>query len=65
MDNRLQSMHGVEATRKILNIEPKTRVIFLSADITAENDAMNAGAFMFLKKPASIHDIIKAIKSAC
>jgi DNA-binding NtrC family response regulator len=65
MDNRLQSMHGVEATRKILNIEPKTKVIFLSADITAENDAMDAGAFMFLKKPASIHDIIKAIKSAC
>jgi DNA-binding NtrC family response regulator len=65
MDNRLQLMHGVEATRKILNIEPKTKVIFLSADIKAKNDAMDAGAFIFLNKPASIHDIIKAIKSAC
>ncbi|BAI61228.1 putative response regulator [Methanocella paludicola SANAE] len=65
MDNRLPSMHGVEATRKILKIEPKTRVIFLSADIKVENDALDAGAFIFLKKPASIYDIIKAIKSAC
>lgn len=65
MDNRLPSMHGVKATREILKMEPKTRVIFLSADIKVENDAMDAGAFRFLKKPASIYDIIQAIKSAC
>jgi two-component system chemotaxis response regulator CheY len=65
MDNRLQSMHGIETTKEILKIEPKTKIIFLSADIKAEDDAMDAGAFTFLKKPASIYEIIKAIKSAC
>lgn len=64
MDNRLHSMHGIEATKKILNIEPKTRVIFLSADINAERDAMAAGAYVFLRKPASMYDIINAIKNA-
>ncbi len=65
MDYRLQSMDGIQTTKEFIKIEPRTRIIFLSAAINMEKDAMDAGAFMFLHKPASMYDIIDAIKKAC
>ncbi len=64
MDNRLPGMSGVEVTKEILLIEPATRVIFLSADLGAQEDAMNAGAFHFLLKPACISEITGAVRKA-
>ena len=63
MDNRLPSMSGVEATKAILEIKPDTRIIFLSADIGAREEAIKAGAALFISKPARISDIIEAIGS--
>lgn len=65
LDNRLLTTNGVETTKKILKIAPRTKIIFLSAEIDAEKDAMDAGAFEFLKKPASMYEIVDAIKKAC
>ena len=64
MDYRLPTMNGTDAARQILQIEPKTRILLISADANAESEAMAAGAYLFLKKPVSIYDIIKAINSA-
>ncbi len=64
MDNRLPGVSGVEATREILKVEPRTRVIFLSADVGARGDAMKAGAFAFVSKPASIRVIVCVIEKA-
>lgn len=64
MDYRLPIMNGIEATRKILEIDPQARVIFLSADIGVKEEAMETGAYIFLKKPASLMDIVAAVKSA-
>lgn len=64
MDYRLPIMNGIEATREILKFDPDIRVIFLSADIGVKEDAMNAGAFIFLKKPASLNVIINSVKQA-
>jgi two-component system, chemotaxis family, chemotaxis protein CheY len=61
MDYRLPTMNGADAARQILQIEPDTRIIFMSADADAEYEAKAAGARVFLKKPVSIRDIIKAI----
>ena len=64
MDNRLPSMSGVEAAKVILEIKPDTRIIFLSADTGAREEAFKAGAALFISKPARISDIIEAIESA-
>ena len=64
MDNRLPSMSGVEATRSILVIRPETRIIFLSADVAARDEALEAGAAAFISKPARMSDIIGAVESA-
>lgn len=64
MDNRLPSMSGVEVTKVILAIKPDTRIIFLSADTGAREEAFKAGAALFVSKPARVSDIIESIGSA-
>ncbi|HMK45351.1 MAG TPA: response regulator [Methanocella sp.] len=64
MDYRLPIMNGVEATREILKFDPEAKIIFLSADVSVENEALAAGAIIFLKKPASISDIVGSVEKA-
>jgi DNA-binding NtrC family response regulator len=64
MDYRLPIMNGVEATKEILKIDPYTKIVFLSADVSVRDEAMRVGACIFLKKPASIKDILGAMESA-
>lgn len=64
MDNRLHVMNGIEATKEILMMAPDTRVVFLSADSGAEDEAIGAGAFLFLKKPTSLKDIVGTVENA-
>jgi two-component system, chemotaxis family, chemotaxis protein CheY len=64
MDNRLPQMNGIEAAKEMLRLEPGTRIIFLSGDADAREDALNAGAFLFLKKPTSLRDIMGSIQDA-
>jgi CheY-like chemotaxis protein len=64
MDNRLPQMNGIDATKEMLKLEPGTRIIFLSGDADAKEEALKAGAFLFLKKPTSLRDIILSIQNA-
>lgn len=64
MDYRLPIMNGIEATKELLKFDPAVRVVFLSADVGVEEGAMRAGAFVFLKKPANLKDIIGAVRRA-
>jgi two-component system chemotaxis response regulator CheY len=64
MDYRLPVMDGIEATREILKIDPKAKIIFLSADVGVKDEAMRAGAVHFLKKPVHVKDIISATLNA-
>lgn len=64
MDYRLPVMNGIDATREILKVDPEARVIFLSADVSVEKEAMQSGAFVFLKKPASLSLILAAVERA-
>lgn len=62
MDYRLPVMNGIEATREILKADPEAKVVFLSADLNVRDEAMQAGAAVFLVKPASLKDVIAAVK---
>ena len=64
MDYRLPIMNGIETTKEIIQIDPSAKIIFLSADINVKEEAMQAGAFTFLKKPVSINNIISAVHTA-
>ena len=64
MDIAMPHLNGLEATRQILNANPKIKVLILSAhnDDAYVNAAMASGAVGFLLKQASSHDVCKTIR---
>jgi len=57
-------LNGLEATRQLLNAVSKTRVLMLSAhsDDAYIKNATDSGAFGFLLKQTSAHDVCRAIR---
>ena len=64
MDQRMPEMTGLEATKIILQIEIRTKIIFISADISIKEEALTIGAFSFWIKPYRIEDLIIDINRA-
>ncbi len=62
MDYRMPDMNGIEATKKIIDIDPSARILFLSADGTIKDLAIESGACDFLKKPISCVEIVACIE---
>ena len=62
MDHRMPVMNGASATREIKHLDPDTRILFISADETVKNEAMDAGALGFLTKPIRSTELFAAIK---
>ncbi len=62
MDHHMRGMNGIDTTKKILDIDRHTKIIFLSADMHVREEALKAGASAFLNKPVSINKIIETIK---
>lgn len=62
LDLRMPGKSGLELLRKLLQLEPETRIIILSGfgSIPASIDAVRAGAVNFLSKPADADDILSA-----
>ena len=63
MDHRMPQMNGLEATKIILESFPdsKINIIFISADLSIKQKAMEAGAQLFLVKPVSIKQILSTM----
>jgi len=51
MDQAMPRMDGLTTTRKIREIDPSAKVIFISGDEKAEEKALKTGAQGFLLKP--------------
>ena len=64
MDYRMPIKDGVSATQEITHIDPNTKIIFLSADETARDQALAAGAISFLVKPVRFTHLLKTIDEA-
>ena len=62
LDLRMPGKSGLELLRKLLQLQPRTRIIILSGfgSIPASIDAVRAGAVNFLSKPADADDILGA-----
>ena len=66
LDQKLPGMGGVEVCRKIIEINPNAKVIFMTAYATVQYavEAMQAGAFHYLSKPIDLDELLIAIRMA-
>ena len=65
MDVRMPGIGGIEATRKLLRVSPESRILVVTV---CDSDLfptrlMQAGAFGYITKDASMSEMIKAIKT--
>jgi DNA-binding NtrC family response regulator len=60
LDQRLPDMEGIEVCRKILEMDPRSKVIFVTAYATVRCavDAIKAGAFNYLSKPFELDELL-------
>ncbi len=64
MDNRMPIKSGLEATKEILQIDKKVKIIFISADMSIKEEALSIGAFSFYEKPFSLDHLLDEIVNA-
>lgn len=64
MDHRLPMKSGVETTQILLRMDPRLKVLFISADPTSKQAAMASGAIGFLRKPFDLKEFVSTIKGA-
>ena len=64
MDHRMPIKNGIDTTKKILEINKKAKIIFISADDSIENLALSLGAFCFITKPFKFEDLLESIDNA-
>jgi DNA-binding NtrC family response regulator len=66
LDQELPDMRGIEVCRRILDINPNTKILFITAYATIEYavDAMQAGAFNYLSKPFELDELLITIDMA-
>lgn len=50
----MPEMDGITTTKKLLEEFPGLMIIFVSADVSIRNDALNVGALAFLQKPFTL-----------
>ena len=61
MDHRMPVMNGLEATRKLIESHQNISIIFVSADHTIEDEAIETGAERFLCKPIRSKELLRTI----
>jgi response regulator NasT len=63
MDHRMPIQNGLETMNILLEKRPELKVIFISADETARNDAMSAGSVGFIKKPFNMNSFFSSLEN--
>ena len=64
MDHRMPGKNGLDATREIMKMNGKSKVIFASADKSVREEAISLGARSFKSKPFSLEKLCSNIKKA-
>ena len=64
LDHRMPNKDGLEAMKEILGIEPKARIVFISADANVKEEAIKKGAISFGLKPVTIRHMLDLVESA-
>lgn len=66
LDLTMEDMSGMEVLARLREIDPRARVIVVSADVQRSTSKLvgEAGAFRFLGKPADPADVLEAVRAA-
>ena len=64
MDQRMPEMSGLEASRLILQIDNRVKIIFITSDTSVKEEAISIGVFLFIDKIFTIDELIVAINRA-
>ena len=62
LDHRMPVKNGIETMNELLAIDGSSRILFVSADIMIENEAMKNGAAGFLSKPFNMDELVESIE---
>ncbi|MHA1253402.1 MAG: response regulator [Candidatus Helarchaeota archaeon] len=63
MDYRMPIKDGLDASKEILKIDNKAKIIFISADESIKDKVHSLGISDFLHKPFDIEELIQKIKN--
>lgn len=61
MDHRMPEMTGIDAMKKMLELNNDTKYVIVSADSGIRDEAIEAGAAMFLEKPIQLKQLINCV----
>ncbi len=66
LDQKLPDIPGLEVCKQVLEINPHTKIVFITAYATIQYavDAMQAGAFNYLSKPFELDELLIVIDLA-
>jgi two-component system chemotaxis response regulator CheY len=67
MDLLMPVMDGISAIKKIIELDPKAKIVVVSAISKASirDEAMSAGALDFVTKPFDVKRLLLAVNEAC
>jgi two-component system chemotaxis response regulator CheY len=67
MDLLMPVMDGISAIKKIIELDPKARIVVVSAISkgSIRDEAMRAGAIDFVAKPFDIKRLLASVSDAC
>ncbi len=64
LDHRMPNKDGLDAMREILAINPKAKIVFISADANVREQALQQGAASFGLKPVTIRHMLELVDMA-
>jgi len=64
LDHRMPNRDGMSCMKEILALEPKAKIVFISADANVRDQAMSNGAASFGLKPVTIRHMLDLVESA-
>lgn len=62
MDHRMPRKNGLETMSELLSMDPRLKVLFISADTSVTSRALEGGAAGFLVKPFSMLQLRSTVK---
>lgn len=64
LDHRMPNRDGLAAMKEILKLDPKAKIVFISADANVRDQALSSGAISFGLKPVTIRHMLELVEKA-